>query len=303
MLPAAPVPPVAAILAFFGLDAPTSAARTALGMANHSYLVTTAAGSAYVVKQLVHQQASLLPNDLAIQQQLLSHGIAAPRYLQSPSGEYLYQQAGVSAVVSARIEGVHPPDLTPRLAHQMGDVLARYHQAVHSLPLAHVGWLNRREVGLPPQEAGEQSLLPNAALALLRAGSVIFEAALPQGIIHGDFHIGNLLVRSEAHPTIVAVLDFEEAQVSPLLVDVAFGLFGSHALHYSRRDTHANVHAFLDGYEAVRPLEAAEKDNLAQAVSFVAGACALWLWERGYTENAAHNVAAAGALQHVNLVR
>ncbi len=272
-------------------------------MANHSYLVTTEAGSAYVVKQLVHQQASLLPNDLAIQQQLFSYSIDAPCYLPSPGGEYLYQRAGVNAVVSARIEGVHPSALTPRLAHQMGSMLARFHQAVHSLPLAHVGWLNRREAGPPSQEASEQSLLPNAALALLRAGSAIFESSLPHGIIHGDFHTGNLLVRSEADPAIEAVLDFEEAQASPLLVDIAFGLFGSHALHYSRWDTQANVHAFLDGYEAIRPLEAAERDNLAQAINFVAGACALWLWERGYEENAAHNIAVADALRRIDLAR
>lgn len=269
-------------------------------MANHSYVVTTEAGSVYVVKQLVHQQASLLPNDLAIQQQLLGHGIAAPRYLQSPGGEYLYRQAGVSAVVSARIEGVHPSALTPRLAQQMGSMLARYHQAVRSLPLAHAGWLNRRDAGAA---ANGQAGPAAAALALLRAGSLIFEAPLPQGIIHGDFHTGNLLVRSQSDPLIVAILDFEEAQRSPLLVDVGFGLFGSHSLSSSRRRTQANAHAFLDGYEAVRPLEAAEKDNLAQAVSFVAGACALWLWERGYADNAAHNIAVADALRRIDLRR
>ena len=300
MLPAAPGVPIDAVLAFFGLGSPRSVARTALGMANHSYLVTTEAGSAYVVKQLVHQQASLLPNDLAIQQQLLSGGIAAPRYLQSPGGEYLYRQAGVSAVVSARIEGVHPSALTPRLARQMGSMLARYHQAVRSLPLAHAGWLNRRDAGSP---ANGHSGPAEAALALLRAGSIIFEAPLPQGIIHGDFHTGNLLVRSEADAEIVAVLDFEEAQASSLLVDIAFGLFGSHSLHSSPQDTHANVHAFLDGYQIVRPLEAVERDNLGLALGFVAGATALWLWERGYADNAAHNVAVADALRQIDLTR
>jgi Ser/Thr protein kinase RdoA (MazF antagonist) len=182
----------------------------------------------------------------------------------------------------------------------MGSVLARYHQAVRSLPLAHAGWLNRRSAA---PAASEPALLFAAALALLHAGSAIFDAPLPHGIIHGDFHIGNLLVRSQADRTIVALLDFEEAQLSPLLVDVAFGLFGSHALHYTRRRTQANVHAFLDGYVAIRPLAAAEQDNLALAVRFVAGACALWLAERGYADNAAHNIAVANALQQVDLTR
>lgn len=302
MLTELPLPPIAAILAFFGLGSPRSIAPTALGMANHSYLVTTEAGETYVVKQLIHQQARLLPNDLAVQQQLHSHGIGAPHYIQSPSGGYLYEQAGVSAVVAARIAGVHPPALTPRLAHPMGSVLARYHQAVHSLPLAHAGWLNRRTAG-PPGATNQHSSLSEAALALLHAGGAIFEAPLPHGIIHGDFHIGNLLMRSRTDPTIAAVLDFEEAQRSPLLVDVAFGLFGSYSLHCTRRRTQANLHAFLDGYEAVRPLQAEEKDNLASAVRFVAGACALWLYERGYVDNAAHNLAVATALQQIDLTR
>lgn len=274
-------------------------APTALGMANHSYLVTTQLGATYVVKQLVHQQASLLPNDLAIQQQLHSHGILTPRYIQSPSGDYLYQQAGVNVVVAAQIEGVHAPGVKPWLAYQMGSMLARFHQSVHSLPLAHGGWLNHRSAGPAAATIGHTPLA-QAALSLLHAGSSIFESSLPEGIIHGDFHVGNLLVRSQRDATLVAILDFEEAQASPLLVDVAFGLFGSHSLVYSRRRTYANLHAFLDGYEAIRPLQAVEKDNLAQAVRFVAGACTLWMLEHGYADHAAHNLAIADTLQRID---
>ena len=259
---AAEVPSIDAVLANFGLGTAKSVARTQLGMANRSFRVMTTSGARYVVKILVHQSEALLINELAVQRQLHAHGIVAPNYIHSPNGEYVYRRhTGVTdfvAVASATIKGAHPNRVSRELAYNMGNMLANYHAAVRSLPVVHTGWLNRKSARLTAAES-EHSAGKEAALTLIAQGDPMFESSMPSGIIHGDFHIGNLLVRSRTDAGIVAMLDFEEAEENLLLVDIAFGLFGSHSLAYSAQHTHALVHAFLDGYEAVRALEPAER--------------------------------------------
>jgi Ser/Thr protein kinase RdoA (MazF antagonist) len=296
---------IEAALAHFGLGAAMAVSPTQLGMANRSFHVITADGNRYVVKFLVHQMQSLLINELAVQQQLQDHGIVTPRYIRSPSGEYVYRPAAVpelAAVISTAIGGVHPETVSQGLAYAMGAMLAHYHAAVCSLPVAHAGWLNR---GTVAQAAAEttNSAVKDAALALIAQGEPIFGPDLPCGIIHGDFHIGNLLVTSRTSAKIAAMLDFEEAEENLLLIDIAFGLFGSHSLAYTTRRTHKILHAFLDGYESVRTLEPMEKANLAAAISYVAGACSLWMYAHGYEDNAAHNLAIADALRKIDLIR
>jgi Ser/Thr protein kinase RdoA (MazF antagonist) len=296
---------IQAVLAHFGLGAAKAVSRTQLGMANRSFHVITADGNRYIAKFLVHQLQSLLINELAIQQQLQDQGIVTPRYIQSSDGECVYRPAAVpelAAVISTSIVGVHPKTVSRGLAYAMGAMLAHYHAAVCSLPVAHTGWLNRSTATQAAVET-QNSAVKEAALALIAQGEPLFESGAPCGIIHGDFHIGNLLVTSRTSAKIAAMLDFEEAEENLLLIDIAFGLFGSHSLAYSARHTHTVLHAFLDGYESVRPLDPMERHNVAAAVSYVAGACSLWMYAHGYTANAAHNLAIADALRKIDLSR
>ncbi len=301
----AEVAAIEAVLAFFGLKTARLVAQTHVGMANRSFRITTAAGAQYVIKMLVHQKRELLINELAIQQQLAIHNVVTPRYLQAPSGGFMYRSEGateLTAVISAAIPGVHPKVVGRSLAFAMGGMLATYHAAVRSLPIAHSGWLNRQSVEQTAAET-KHSDGKDAALALIAQGSQLFAADLPTGIIHGDFHIGNLLVRSQRDANIVAMLDFEEAEENLLLVDIAFGLFGSHSLATSRLQTRALMRAFLNGYESVRPLAPTESTHLADAIAYVAGACSLWMLAHGYEANAAHNIAIADALLRIDLRR
>lgn len=290
------------VLAFFGLGQAQTAAYPLHGMANQSWRVRTATGAEVVVKFLVHQKEELVINEIAIQQQLHACNIFTPRYIQSPAGGYVYRSGGLAAVVAPLIVGVHPSSVSRKLAHSMGSMLARFHAGVRSLPVAHTGWLNRTAAA-QTAAGGDHAAVKERALACMAAGDCMFAHGLPVGIIHGDFHIGNLLVRSPAGTQIVAMLDFEEAEENLLLVDLAFGLFGSHSLTYTKKRTWTIMHAFLDGYEAVRPLEPAEKSNLPLALRYVGGACSLWMVEHGHTAQADHNLAIADFLCTIDLRR
>ena len=62
------------------------------------------------------------------------------------------------AVVSSKIDGVHPKVVDEPLARDIGRALASFHQSVINIPYPHEGWLNKKEA------ARTFSLLPDSYL-------------------------------------------------------------------------------------------------------------------------------------------
>lgn len=85
------------------------------------------------------------------------------------------------------------------------------------------------------------------------------ERELPRGLIHGDLFRDNVLWRTDGDretPQIAALLDFESASAGVFTYDVMVCVLSwcfTDGLELGR------VHALLDGYEAVRPLDEAER--------------------------------------------
>jgi hypothetical protein len=80
-------------------------------------------------------------------------------------------------------------------------------------------------------------------------------------VIHNDLTFDNVLVDGELRPT--AIVDFGDMTHSPLLFDVAVAL----ASFCVEPDLFDRAAAFIEGYERMTPLESAERDLLADAVS------------------------------------
>jgi homoserine kinase type II len=100
------------------------------------------------------------------------------------------------------------------------------------------------------------------ALAGLRAERA---RDLPLGLIHGDLFIDNVLYQGDA---LTALLDFEQASWGALLYDLAVSVL---AFGFGRDDFRADVtRAFIDGYQAVRPVGAAEARGFGAELRFAA---------------------------------
>lgn len=154
--------------------------------------------------------------------------------------------------------------LQPKHCYELGRALARVHLSTRDLshiPNGRFGTpeLRKRLAYITRTDArfADEVKLIEARMAHYEATR---DTSLPSGLVHGDLFRDNVLwelatMTSDA-PRIAALLDFESASrgvfVYDLMVCVLAWCF-THTLDVAR------VNALLDGYEALRPLSAAER--------------------------------------------
>jgi len=122
------------VVSFFGVGLSRGIAPIKNGIANHNYVMSTDQGD-FVVKFLVTQAPENIENDVAIQQQLQQAGVGFPHYLRSRNGEYLYRcHDNINAVISEKLDGVTPRQMSADLVSDIGRHLARFHTSVVACP-------------------------------------------------------------------------------------------------------------------------------------------------------------------------
>lgn len=252
------------VLAFFNLGIPLSVEPVKSGISNPNYFVKTPEGD-YVIKFLMNQNVATIENDLHIQKCLQKVHIPSPIYLEGKDGQYIFANEKISAVVSKRIAGISPKNISKNLAFDYGCKLAGFHTNVTSLPHENSkGLINPYVSGI---------------------NSVIFSLNLPEGIVHGDFHSGNALVDCKNGDKIVAILDFEEAGSNLLLIDLAVTVMGVCSYKDNAMDE-ALIKSCISGYETIRKLTPLEKENFTEACDYAAKTWIKWFKENNYQKYA-----------------
>ncbi len=186
----------------------------------------------------------------------------APRPMQS--GGWLHR-GRLPAAVFPFVEGTHPPVATIPITEQMGAALARLHRMARGYDrrLPTIDRLQLIRDAMVAAKAHE-SLTPwsEVAVAFLRENEKRWRndlARLPSGPVHHDFHTDNLLVLDDV---LTSVLDFDEVQRSPFVIDIA------RALHYFAEEApdfrlpRTVAEAFIRGYETSRLMQENEHDAL-----------------------------------------
>lgn len=270
------------ILSFFELGQMTDASVLSEGDANHNYLVKTPDREEYVIKFAIEESKESLENDRAIQLQLVKAGMITPVYLYH-NGKFIYED-GARAVVSRRIDGVHPKFIDGETSESIGRMLAGFHKAVDRIPHARQAWLNPDFVEKPT--AFEDDPLIKKAREFLGESKDIYDGSMPRGIIHGDIHSTNLMVDSHNPRKVTAVFDFEEAEENLLIVDIARTVLAIAAVDEGRILDPGLIESFVNGYSSVRQLSDEERKNLPKAIKYAAGACMLWYVKNGMPERA-----------------
>jgi len=171
-------------------------------------------------------------------------------------------------------------------AASAGGMLARFHLALQDFPMptpkpflgitARFDWLRA-----PSSAQGLGDLLDEAPILApfleaqpefpelvvymeerhVRLAPIV--SALPSGVIHGDFIKRNLFYEADA---VSDVLDFDLWNVGPWVYDLALALlpcgFDWEAIARGAEPRGADMRAFLEGYQAVRPLTPPEAEAL-----------------------------------------
>ena len=138
----------------------------------------------------------------------------------------------MEAVAGERIEKAGVEHQPLDIARSAVDVLKR----IHALPLDQTGIRDEAPVGLNAEMLRWLWLMDRAPEELtLRAGELggLLSARVPEerppALVHGDFHYGNMLFRGHE---VVAVLDWEIAQVGQPLLDLGCLCIVSHRRRY-----------------------------------------------------------------------
>lgn len=232
--------------------------------------------------------------DVGTPQYLCSQGFPAPRLLAARGGQRYLPFGDRFVYIYEYIEGVHPQ---PRedFYRQLGALLGRLHAVPQSGAVPRSGYIpseilaeSEAALRLVQSFVGDPGdLLPEMFPKIIPELLEIIDrfpsfSALPQGIIHTDPYLVNLI---ELPSGALHLIDWEDGGISYPLLDVGYVL--AHLCSFSARDRKIWgvpgpaegpllrqdwVQVFLSSYNAVHPLTIAERDLLPDAVrlSFLA---------------------------------
>jgi homoserine kinase type II len=224
-----------------------------------------------------------LPFYLHLMKHLAQHGIPVPDPAADRSGDILHTVNGKPAALVNKLEGAH--ELAPAADHcaQVGAMLARMHLAGRDYNrrqpnLRGLAWWNETVPVVLPFVTAEQAALLRGELAYQNhvAASSAY-AALPRGPVHADLFRDNVMFDGGR---LSGFFDFYFAGVDAWLFDIAVCLNDWAIDLPTGAHDPQRAQAFVQAYDQVRPLAAAERQLLPAMLR--AGALRFWisrLWD------------------------
>ena len=234
------------------------------GIENTNYFVDSERGSFVLTlfERLTHAQ---LPFYLELMRHLAEKGVAVPAPHANAAGQILHTVAGKPAALVDKLAGAS--QLKPQAVHcaAIGRALAQLHVAGADFPLQQpnlrgLQWIAQTVPVVQPYLNLEQTQLIQTELAAqqtLAASSAY--ASLPSGAVHADLFRDNALFVGEQ---LTGIFDFYFAGTDTYAFDMAVCLNDWCIDLSTGQDDAQRVAAFVQAYEAVRPLTAAERELL-----------------------------------------
>lgn len=278
---------VAALIAPLALGKLTSLRGISSGIENSNYFVTTSDGE-FVLTLFERLQE----DDLSFYLQLMLHlsrkGIPVPEPRADDNGRIAFQLKGKPACVVTRLEGHHC--LKPERHHceQVGETLARMHQAAIDFELERVNsrgydwWFQAADQIMPfIYDERRDVLLDELRFQQVLASDSSYRT-LPRGPVHGDLFRDNVLFHDatslENHPgaeKLSGFFDFYFAGTDALIFDLAVCLNDWCVDRESGALLPIMANAFAAAYERARPLTSSERRHLPAVLR--AAALRFWL--------------------------
>lgn len=258
------------ILAPFGLTAHSSARRLPGGEDNDNVRVMTEVGPV-VVRTYLLSGIDKVRAELALVAFLARSGFPTPAPLVADDGDLLVE-ADHPVALFPLVAGEVPAELTEHLAGRCGELLARLHHLTTGWVDPRIPIIDRvgvlwRAIDAPVAVTGVADWHEDMRAFLdSRRQELAGLASLPAGPLHHDLHRQNILVVGD---DVVAVLDFDELNHGPLIIDLA------RVFHYlsvdgpDRRLPPGLATAVLAGYQRIRRLTTAERALLPMAFELV----------------------------------
>ncbi|MCU0947073.1 MAG: homoserine kinase [Porphyrobacter sp.] len=280
---------LARLMAHYDVGELLSAKGIAEGVSNSNWLIETSgtgeSGPQRFILTMYERRIDLadLPYFLGLLDHLAAKGCPVPRTIHDRTGASFRMENGKAVALIEFLPGVSPTLPTAAQARELGAVLARLHLAGRDFPLTRANGMNFAANAATLAACGADRLatihpdLPTM-LEPAAAAAALDLTTLPQAQIHSDLFPDNVLMLGA---TVTGMIDFYFACTGAMVLDLAVthAAWCFDAANAYRSDVGA---ALLAGYNAVRPLEPAERALFAAvakgaALRFVASRAEDWL--------------------------
>ena len=279
---------LARLIAHYDVGDLVMAKGIAEGVSNSNWLVETTgsngSGTRFILTLYERRiDYADLPYFLDLLDHLAAKACPVPRTMHDRNGASFRMVEGKAAALIEFLPGVSPTRPTPTQARAVGEVLARLHLAAEDFPRNRANAMDFAATAAILEACGTERLatidpaLP-AMLDHARTAAALDLSALPQSQTHTDLFPDNVLMLGDR---VTGLIDFYFACTGPMVLDLAvthaaWCFDGANAY---RPDCGA---ALVQGYQSVRPLEAAERALFAgvakgACLRFVASRAEDWL--------------------------
>jgi homoserine kinase type II len=262
------------ILDGFGAAPATAHAPIPVGTINTNVRVETAGGR-YFLRINEGKAEDDVEREAAIVAHLAGRGVPTPAPLRALDGTPYLRWQGQFVSLFPWLEGrtLTRAELTADHARAVGRALASLHLAGTDYPDRRSGRYEPHEIDrrLATVVDLQRSDLADALAVLepeLGALRTLRRPNLPEGLIHGDLFIDNVMFALSDQPALRALIDFEQASWGRLAYDLAVTTL---AFGYGRDDFRAEIVAALfEGYTAMRVPSADERAAFGAELRFAA---------------------------------
>ncbi len=267
---------LARLIAQYDVGELVSAKGIAEGVSNSNWLVETTgrdSGGTRFILTLYERRIDYadLPYFLDLLDHLAGKACPVPRTMHDRDGASYRMVEGKAAALIEFLPGVSPTRPTPTQARAVGEVLARLHLAAEDFPRTRANAMDFAATAAILEACGTERLATiNPALPAMldhaRTAAALDLTALPQSQTHTDLFPDNVLMLGDR---VTGLIDFYFACTGPMVLDLAVthAAWCFDAANTYRPDCGA---ALVQGYQSVRPLEAAERALFADVAK---GAC------------------------------
>lgn len=246
------------------------------GIENTNYFLSTDQGE-YVLTVFERLSHAQLPFYLYLMKHLAERGIAVPDPQSNSQGDILLTLLDKPAAVVNRLAGESQMQPGPAHCAAMGRNLAQMHMAAQDFDqqqpnLRGLAWWNDTVPQILPFLTSEQAQLLSHELAFQNhiSGSSAY-TAMPRGPVHADAFRNNVMFEGDS---LSGVFDFYFAGVDHWLFDLGVCINDWCIDDDTGVMDEARLHAMLDAYQSVRPLQRAER----QMFNAMLRAAALRFW-------------------------
>ncbi len=241
------------------------------GNENENCLVKTN-GQSFVIKKLRAHSATNTELEGVYRHHLANEGLPVAPYIALSGGSFVLTLGQDSYVATPYIDGTMATP-NPQMVAEAGTLLAKVHSLNATAMPKRQNWYSKSYVADSLDVIDDTYADAKKAIATQYNETPDFwNDDLPKGIIHGDLQEDNIIVDGEDN--IVSVIDWEEAAVEPLLLDVAHSAQQLSFEHGICRPELFN--AFMNAYQSVRPLTQKEKELFDAALRYTMLILSVW---------------------------